>query len=218
MEELLTLTEECLIPTGDQKSGASSIDPGNGETAKCHIRRSADQFRRAWSESKLMEILPVTLTEGYSYHCISGGNIDSLSYLKHIVRLQPLDYLLFSTWCMADEDVEQFAEWVGSGRIARVDAYVGEIFPGSYTRQYRALKKVVSKCGGRVCVFRNHAKIYAGCGPEWPFAVESSANINTNPRTENTTITIGADIFQFYKGFFDEIKSFSKDFPDWKPA
>ncbi len=121
---------------------------------------------------------------------------------------------------MADDDVLQFREWFLAGKIERLDAYVGEIFPGSYRHEYAYLKEIINQFspGGRVCVFRNHSKIFAGSGPKFQFAIESSANINTNPRTENTTITIGADIFNFYKDFFDDIKSFIKeDFPDWQP-
>ncbi len=61
---------------------------------------------------------------------------------------------------------------------------------------------------GRIAVFKNHSKIYAGFGPKFAFAVESSANINTNPRTENGCITIDRGIYEFYREFFDGIKSF----------
>ena len=180
-------------------------------------RKERHVYRRAFSESKLLEILDHDFVPGYTYHCISGGDIDSLSYLKHVVRQQDLDYCLFSTWCMADDDVEQFREWVESGKIKRLDAYCGEIFPGSYGKQFVALKEVVDMCGGRVCIFRNHAKIYTGIGDKFSFGIESSANINTNPRTEQTTITTGDDIFEFYKEFFDTIKSFNRDYDDWSP-
>lgn len=185
---------------------------------RCLRRNDIHVYRRAFSESKLLDILGrEDLLPGYSYHCISGGDIDSLSYIKHILRQQDLDYLLFSTWCMADDDVLQFGEWLRDGKIKRLDAYCGEIFPGSYAKQHRSLVEVIRPYGGRVCIFRNHAKIYAGVGDGFPFAVESSANINTNPRTENTTITIGREIFDFYKQFFDGIKSYRRDFDDWSP-
>lgn len=69
--------------------------------------------------------------------------------------------------------------------------------------------------GGRVAIFRNHAKVYAGTGEAFDFAITSSANVNTNPRTENTVLTFGDDLFDFYKGFFDGINSFTRDFDDW---
>jgi len=59
--------------------------------------------------------------------------------------------------------------------------------------------------GGRVAMFRNHAKIYCGFGERFDFVIESSANINTNPRTENTVITIDTGLAKFYKSFCDVI-------------
>jgi hypothetical protein len=110
---------------------------------------------------------------------------------------------------MAADDILQFDEWLQEGKIKRLDAYVGEIFPGSYRMEYQALKEVFERhhCG-RVAVFRNHAKIYAGYGKMFAFGIESSANINTNPRTENGCITVGKDIYEFYKSYFDDIISF----------
>ena len=109
---------------------------------------------------------------------------------------------------MASEDVYQFEDWLKTGTIKKLDAYVGEIFPNSYRREYELLKPVVESYGGRVAVFRNHAKIYAGYGDKFHFAIETSANINTNPRTENGCITIDKGLYDFYKAYFDGIRSF----------
>ena len=110
---------------------------------------------------------------------------------------------------MAAEDILCFEEYLEKGLIKKLDAYVGEIFPGSYKIEYQMLKDLFEKykCG-RIGVFKNHSKIYAGYGNKFAFGIETSANINTNPRTENGCITIGTEIFEFYKKFFDGIKSF----------
>lgn len=62
----------------------------------------------------------------------------------------------------------------------------------------------------RLCVFRNHSKIYAGEGDKFAFAIETSANINTNPRTEQGVVTIDRGLYEFYKAYFDGIESFEK--------
>ena len=167
-------------------------------------------YRRAFSEVSLLDILPKDLREGHSVHCITAGDVDSLSYLKCVLRVQNLDHCLFSTWCMAAEDILQFDEWLTQGRIKKLDAYVGEIFPTSYKVEWRMLQDLFEKhqCG-RIAVFRNHSKIFAGTGDRFAFGIETSANINTNPRTENGCITIGRDIYEFYKSYFDGIVSFS---------
>jgi hypothetical protein len=109
---------------------------------------------------------------------------------------------------MASEDVYQIQDWLESGKIKKIDAYMGEIFPGTYKLEYKLLKPIIEKYGGRVAVFRNHSKIYAGYGDKFHFGIETSANINTNPRTEQGCITIGKDIYEFYKEYFDGIRSF----------
>lgn len=114
-----------------------------------------------------------------------------------------------STWCMAAEDVKQFEEWVDNGKIKKLDFYVGEIFPTSYVVEWRMLNDFYKrkKCG-RIAAFKNHSKIYAGYGDKFPFVIESSANINTNPRTEQGVITIDRGLVDFYKNYFDKIKSY----------
>lgn len=174
-------------------------------------RRDKHIYRRAFSETQLLDILGMDFRDGESYHVITGGDVDALSYLKLVIRQQDLEHCLFSTWCMAMEDVYQFKEWLQSGRIKHLDAYVGEIFPNSYTREWEALRPLIKEYGGRIIVFRNHAKIFAGYGSKFYFGIESSANINTNPRTENGCITIGQEIYEFYRDYFEGIISFVKE-------
>jgi len=173
-------------------------------------RRHQNTYRRAFSETQLLDICDLPFKDGDSYHFITGGDVDGLSYLKIILRQQDLDYCLFSTWCMAAEDVYQMQDWLESGKIKKMDAYVGEIFPGSYQLEYALLRPIIEAHGGRVAVFRNHAKIFAGYGDKFYFGAETSANINTNPRTENGCITIDRGLFEFYKEYFDGIIGFDK--------
>ena len=173
-------------------------------------RRHQNTYRRAFSETQLLDIFDHEFRDGESHHVITGGDIDALSYLKIILRAQDLDYCLFSTWCMAAEDVYQMEDWLASGKIKKMDAYVGEIFPGTYKQEYALLKPMIESYGGRVAVFRNHSKIFAGYGDKFYFGIETSANINTNPRTENGCITIDRELFEFYKTYFDGIISFDK--------
>ena len=177
----------------------------------CNIRHDINIYRKAYSETQLLDVLGFNFKDGESYHCISGGDVDSLSYLKCILRQQDLEYCLLSTWCMAMDDVLQLEEWLEAKRTKKMDAYVGEIFTGTYGGEYAKLKPLLKEYGGKVCIFRNHAKIIAGYGKKFYFAVESSANINTNPRAENTCLTIGRGLYDFYKEYFDGIISFVKD-------
>ena len=206
----LDLNLDFLNATPEATEDQFELKPQATERTKrstCIKRRHQNQYRRAFSETQLLDF-ELPFEEGDSYHFITAGDVDALSYLKLVLRQQPLDYLLFSTWCMASEDVYQMQDWLESGRIKKIDAYVGEIFPGSYRLEYNLLKQVIEAYGGRVCVFKNHSKIFAGYGNKFGFGIESSANINTNPRTENGCITVDMEMYKFYKDYFDGVTSF----------
>ena len=180
-------------------------------TTECIVRNDKTIYRRAFSETQLMDAVGLNFKDGESYHCITAGDVDSLSYLKLVLRQQNLDYCLFSTWCMSSDDILQFDEWLQDRKIKKLDAYLGEIFPNTYKFEYKKLKEVFEKHNcGRIAIFKNHSKIYAGWGDKFHFGIETSANINTNPRTENGCITIGKEIAEFYKQYFDGIISFEK--------
>lgn len=209
-------------PGMEQKSETKEIEPEQiaEETAEekktrrrsteCIVRTDRNIYRKAYSESKLLDAVGIDFKDGESYHCITAGDVDSLSYLKAVLRQQDLEYCLFSTWCMAADDILQIEEWLESGKIKQIDAYIGEIFPNSYRFEYAKLRDLMIKYRGRLVCFRNHSKIYAGYGKKFAFGIETSANINTNPRTENGCITIGRDIFDFYRQYFDGIISIVK--------
>lgn len=119
--------------------------------------RARINARRAKSEAHLAEILPAQIDDGDAWHVLSAGDVDSLSYLAHLLKTQRMDYVMLSTWCMAAEDVAR--HWV----------------------------------------------------------IESSANINTNPRAENTIITADAGLYQHHLAYFNGVRSFARDFDDWTP-
>jgi len=164
--------------------------------------------RKAASEAALSDQMDWHFQEGDSYHCFSFGDVDSLTFFKHVLRQQRVHYLALSTWCMAGEDVDDLKEWHRRGMLGRVDFYVGEIFPGSYPEVYDAVLDFLPHCGGRLCVFRNHSKVMAVVGERFDVLIESSANVNTNPRSENTVLTVDRQLVADYIDLFNGIKSF----------
>lgn len=204
-----------LDPTGDDDKESPTDKPSKRRTVECTELSPKFLYRRAFSEAALLDACspPVfELKEGHCYNFITAGDVDSLSYLKLILLHQDLKHCLCSTWCMAAEDILQLFTWHEKGKIEVLDIYVGEIFPNQYRIEWQMLMDYYRENPetGRLCVFRNHSKIYAGTGNRFAFGIQTSANINTNPRTENGCIIIDDGIYHFYKDYFDGINSFEK--------
>ena len=175
------------------------------------------EIRRVLSELALEKELPWHFEQGVSYHCISFGDVDALTYMRVIVKQQRIRYALVSTWCMASEDIAEIRSWIKRGYIGRCDFYVGEIFKASYRQQYDELIALCKDLGGRVAICRNHAKVMVLLGERFDVAIESSANVNHNPRIEQAIITTDSELAHWYKDFFDGIKSFERNFDEVKP-
>lgn len=88
------------------------------------------------------------------------------------------------------------------------------MFPTSRIAEWQGLSKLCPATGGRLVVSRNHAKVMAGLHIASGFAlvIESSANVNTNPRAEQTTLTVDRSLYDFYADAFAAFRN------SWHPA
>ena len=211
----------ALFDTSQTASEAEQPPATGGKTAmRCHTVRGKRLFdvRRFNSETALLESAPWHFQRGTTYHVITGGDCDALTFLRHIVRQQRLEFCLVSSWCYGVEDVSEMGYWLEKGAVGRFDFYCGEIARASYAMCAEELGGIARKGGGRLGVFRNHSKVMAFYGEKFDGVILSSANVNTNPRTENTVIACETAVADFYKAFFDDIHPFNfKDFPNFTP-
>ena len=174
--------------------------------------------RRFSSEARLLENIDWHFGPDRIYHVISGGDCDSLTFLRHVVRQQPLDFCLVSSWCYGVEDVSEMGDWQSRGLVRRFDFYCGEIAKASYAMCSAELGEIARRGGGRLGIFRNHSKVMVFYGRDFDGAILSSANVNTNPRTEQTVIDTHRETADFYKAFFDEIHPFNaSEFKEFMP-
>lgn len=169
-------------------------------------------YRRAYSEMSLLDLFGTfDFKAGHCYNFLTAGDIDGLSYL--MLRSQRLEHCILSTWCMSAGDAFQLITWMEDGSIGRLDLYVGEIFKGSYGAVWNQLHDwyAANPGRGRIAIFRNHSKIIAGVGDRFAFGLQTSANFDTNPRTEQASLSIDRGLYDFYKDYFDKIVTFNRE-------
>lgn len=194
------------------KKGKKDPPPDQGPIRIKHRKGLRQLTRKASSEIALETAMNWHWENGDSYHCFSFGDVDSFSFFKMVLRQQRINYCALSTWCMAGEDVYSLIDWYKRGMLGRVDFYLGEIFQGSYPDVYELVtKEALPLWNGRLCIFRNHSKVMAIKGERFDCLIESSANINTNPRSENTVVTVDTELVDDYIRLFGQIKPFNKD-------
>lgn len=180
--------------------------------ARAHKSRGRQMVRRAKSEANLAEILPERFEEGDVWDVLSHGDVDALSYLAHAIKATHFDYVAISTWCIARADIEQLAAWLDDGRIDHFELYAGEIFPSQYGDEYEQMLQLCRLYGCRLVIAKNHSKITLACNraEDYWLSIRSSANVNTNPRIEQTTLSAGRELFEFFRDFLHGLKSIDR--------
>jgi hypothetical protein len=194
---------------------AAAHERGKRQEGHARAQRQASRhhLRRANAEKQLAEILPARFEAGDSWHVISRGDIDALSYVRHaLAGVSHFDVLALSTWCIARADLEEVAGWLDSGRVDRFELYAGEIFPSQYGDEHEMALRMVEQYGVRLVIARNHSKvtIAANEAEGYFLAIESSANVNTNPRIEQSAIHCSRELFDFYREFFHGLRSIDR--------
>lgn len=191
----------------------------NRRKVKVFETMSTHQKLRLLSESALDEVFPWHLEKGKAYHVASYGDVDALTYLRRVAQDQQLDYVILTTWCMAQVDADEMDKWVERGLIKRVDYVIGEVFQthARYKKIRETLAKTTERCGGRVLRCRTHMKVMVCYGQEYDCVIESSANVDTNPRAEQTCITVDTGLADWYKEWFDDLPNFDTTPEGWEP-
>lgn len=175
-------------------------------SAAIAIRIKKVELIRVAREQNLRKIFPA-LEEGHSYHFISSGDIDAMSYLTMIIeRHGPIAELYASTWTMSRQDVELLDHYLQDALIRNITFFTGEYFASRETSVYASLVEVIARHGGRLKLFKNHCKLLCcRTAKDRFFTVEGSANFTTNPRSEQTTLTPGRELFDFYQTWFEKL-------------
>jgi hypothetical protein len=176
-------------------------------TAAAAIAIAKMEMMRVAREKNLREVFP-ELKAGHSYHIISAGDVDAVSFLTLLIeRYGPFDEFYGSTWTMSRQDCELLDKYITDGLIRNISFFTGEYFAKRETSVYATLLQVIEKHKGRLRMFKNHCKLLLVQNTERQFwaVAEGSANFTTNPRTEQTTVTPSRELYDFYKKWFEEL-------------
>jgi hypothetical protein len=172
------------------------------------VRVAKLELIRVAREENLRKIFPAMIESGHSYHFLTAGDIDALSFLSVLLeRYERFPKFYASTWTMSHADCRLIESYLEARRLGELNILTGEYFASRETSVYATLVGVISKFNGRLKKFMNHAKLICLADPARDLFIicEGSANFTTNPRTEQTTLTASKELFDFYAAWFERL-------------
>jgi hypothetical protein len=172
-------------------------------------RQHQTKTRRVNSDEQIALLLPSKIQPDESWHLLSSGDIDVLSLLRHLLAgAGHFDTVLMTTWRINRDDLEQIDAWLDSGLIETYHLIIDQRFQRLAPDEYQLALRLSQQYGGSVSMCMNHSKVtLCGCrATDTWLVIESSANVNTNHRLEQSAIHNCRALHDFYYEAFDGIR------------
>jgi len=175
------------------------------------LRRAARRrLERIAHAQALDEVIPEPPAAGETVHIVSNAKYDFWTWVPHMLGwLDRADELYCSTWTLSRANaVDLFQLW-DQGKVApgRVGFLTGLYFKRRETAVYTMLLDGLLRRGGRYRSFRNHAKVVLLSNAKkrlW-LTVEGSANLTSNPRLEQYTLSNDRQLYRFHREWMEEM-------------
>jgi len=154
-------------------------------------------------------LVPEPPAAGEQLHVVSASKFDFWTWAPAMLDwLGTADALYCSTSTMSRPNAVELLELIDAGRVPgpAVHLFTGLYFKRRETAVYSLVLSGLRARGGTYRAFLNHAKVLlmanADAG-QW-LTVEGSANLTSNPRTEQYVVTNDRGLYDFHRGWMDE--------------
>lgn len=173
-----------------------------------HIRRSSAREMQIHLAKKTAakDILTRLPDSGETWHVVSNGAYDFWTWIPVLIEMmQGVDLCTLSTWTINRTNVVELFDLFDTGQIKQILMLTGTYFKRRESSVYATLLTGMQERKQRYIAFDNHTKISLLRNAKHSIVIEGSANLTSNPRLEQYTMTNDAALLDFHLGWIREI-------------
>lgn len=154
---------------------------------------------------KMMERLP----DNEVYKLVSFGNFSSISFILYVCERTIIKNLYASSLRIGKKHLQIIDAKRKEGKIEMCHFVVGSLMEkaGRVVDKYgyyNDFERVCKSNGWEYATVNNHSKIILMETDAGQFVLETSSNLNENPKIEQFSFEKDAELFDFYKEIFKE--------------
>lgn len=146
--------------------------------------------------------LPKLPAEDESIVMLSMGSFASISVIYAIAENEPIRRLYVSTFRVGKKESLALKRLHESGRLDECGIVVCGLMSEDARDKYpyfRVLAEVCEQCGFIIKSAKNHSKVILAETDQNAYVVETSSNLNENPKIEQFRIENDAELLEFYR-------------------
>lgn len=190
------------------------LGPTDGETIDVRhlVLKSQSKEKVFFSieteKKQLKTALPVMPTPSESYRMLSvKGGFSSISLIAHIAQAEKIESLYISTFRVGIKQFDVLMDLKRKGRLEAVSIITSGL-QGENQKKYDYLSPVLDGCQKnrwRICELNNHSKVILAKTKNGHYVIETSSNLNENPKIEQFIVENDVGLFDWYREFFEAV-------------
>lgn len=156
-----------------------------------------------------MSKLPVD--DVYKFISVSGG-FSSVSFIKLVAEKEKILELTASTLRIGEKQFNYLSDLNKKGKLDKATFFIGSIMKSDKNHnkgKYDYYTKFVNVCEEnkwKTIVVNNHSKIILMRTDKNYYVLETSSNLNENPKIEQFSFENNKELYDFYYKFFEMVK------------
>lgn len=132
---------------------------------------------------------------------VSFGGFSSVCFIAAIAEKTIIDNLYISTSRVGKKEILLLDKLYRDGRLGCVKFVFCGLMEQDKYPYYRILEAVCNKNGWSFVGKRNHSKVFLFDTKIGKFVLETSSNLNENPKIEQFSLENDSELFEFYKKY-----------------
>lgn len=179
------------------------------------IKSSRSKKRQTFEIKKslkvLRDLMPELPDEEDSFRLVSvRGGFSSISFITHVALQEPISELTATTLRVGKKQLNILQQLKRDGRLYDARFLVGGIMKenkahGKEYDYFTYLNDVCKKQGWQYQAVNNHSKIILMRTADNHYVLETSLNLNENPKIEQFTFENDEGLYDFYYNLYKEM-------------
>lgn len=142
------------------------------------------------------------------YKFISNGGFSSISFVIFIADKTKINRFYASTLSVGKKQLKMLDVLHSENKLDKAKFVVGSIMEQSSSSKYGYYDDLVKVCkinGWEIAKAHNHSKLLLFDTEVGKFVIETSSNLNENPKFEQFSIQKSAELFDYYAEWFENV-------------
>ena len=170
------------------------------------LRKKQKRFDLLRASHTLIEQCPSLPGDDECFKMVSKGDFSSASFIALTAHHAVINEFYVSTFRVGKKEMLLMHKLAEEGRLKHCTIVMfSQMLDGADDSTSRLIKKVCAKFGWRVTVKKNHSKIFLFDCDTGKYVLETSSNLNENPKVEFYSFEKDDAVYDFYlREIFDD--------------